>query len=568
MFIIRRIRIEHFRGIEHLEMSLSSPTVLIGPNYTGKSTILHALRLCFANDISDAGIEDFYHLADEAPDTSRPVTVSARIVPVDERGVPVRRFDEADRAFFGDGLTEDDKGEYFAIRTEISVDARGAIAIKRKQIDDWRAPKRMRELPDGFIESIHVMILSPDQGPGDELEREHAHLEPLVASLVGNLDTNAGLALKRLAEMFSESLFGLKDVLEGGFSLSPERLKAFYDKRLSDASRLAALSPSMRRVILLLCTVAACALLRSKSAALGRPLFPFVLIEEPELHLHPNAQRAVMRALTSLAGQLVVTTFSPFVASSVAPLSYRAVERFGNTTRVRWLTDRLSPATLGTIERQVLRHRSEMLFARAVIFAEGITEEQLFEGMFRRFFHVSPDTMGVSVIGVGGKNYEPFILMATGLQKPFCIVSDNDGDTSHVLTHQIAQATEEQGLPEGTAGVFFLSRGHSIEHEIVLKLNLREEIADALTALNFNGRHVSEEESRRVWDRFFAMSDSQTVARLSKKKAEYSGILGEIVAANPYGKHLEESIPAALLAAFERIAEWLKLLPEHSTNQH
>ncbi len=559
MFIIRRIRIEHYRAIDYLEISLAKPTVLIGPNHSGKSTIIHAIKLACSENLSFLSSRDFF--TDPAkPDTKPyPIAVTLRIVPCDEKGRVIPKFDDEDRAFFAQGITEDAKGEYFAFKTEVTLGASQELIVKRRQIDAWTHATKVRDLPDNFLQTLPVIELGPDAGPGDELETQHVYIRSLVEALVSNFDTPLGLEFKRLARMFSETIVGFPAVLEGRFQIDKEGLLHFYDKYLADLSKISKLSPGTRRIILLLSCVLACGVLRSKALTEARRYFPIVLIEEPELHLHPNAQRALMRALKIVAGQLIVTTFSPFIAASCDPRTYRAIERIDARTRVRWLSDRLAPSAVHTVERQVLRHRSEMLFARAVIFAEGITEEQLFEGMFKRYFHASSDTMGVSIIGVGGKNYEPFILTATGLQKSFCIVSDNDGDTRHVLTHQIAQATQEQGLSDASTGVYFLSKGYSIEHEIVLKLHLREEIADALTMLHLNGRQVPPEEEDKVWETYFTLSDSALIARLSKKKAEYSGLLGEIIARNPYEKSISEMIPTAVLDAFDKIADWLHL---------
>ena len=52
MVVIDRVRIQGFRGIDRLQMSLSRTSVLIGPNNCGKSSVLKALELALSDEIN------------------------------------------------------------------------------------------------------------------------------------------------------------------------------------------------------------------------------------------------------------------------------------------------------------------------------------------------------------------------------------------------------------------------------------------------------------------------------------------------------------------------------------
>lgn len=54
-----------------------------------------------------------------------------------------------------------------------------------------------------------------------------------------------------------------------------------------------------------------------------------------------------------------------------------------------------------------------------------------------------------------------------------------------------------------------------------------------------------------------AMAPRDIKRRLEKKKAEYSGFLGDIIAQNTYSQPIENMIPSAILRAFELISVWL-----------
>ena len=561
MFTIHRIRIENFRRIRYLDISLSHATLFIGPNNSGKTTLLNAVELAFSPDACFLSESDFQKNPDpKAPDPYLPAAVTVRIVPCGESGRPSPAFEDED-AYLKENACRDENGEYFAFRTTAEFSG-GKIVLKRVQTRSWKAPcQELAPLGEAFIRNFPVISLGQYCGAGDELDQDKGRLRAFMESFTEPLPEATHQALSSLLDYLAGTLAGAQGAFGQDIAFDEEHLAKLFDRTLRDeATRL--LSPGSRRIICLMGVISALALLRARSQSGSAKSFPVVIIDEPELHMHPNAQRAIVQTVSKLSGLLAMTTYSPFVASSVDPRSYRTIQTEGSQMRIRWLPKRMRPDELGSIRRLILRHRSEMLFARAIIFAEGITEEQLFEGLFRRYFGVSPSLLGISIIGVGGKSYEPFIRLATALQKPFCIVSDNDGNTSEVLNRQVSCATREQGLSEDSSGVFLLSRGCSIEHELVLKLNLREEIADTLLELNLNGRSGESGQAQEAREHFMHLSSQALISKLSKKKAEYSFILGEIIARNPYGKSVEESIPLACRKAFAKISRWLGIEPK------
>jgi hypothetical protein len=54
------------------------------------------------------------------------------------------------------------------------------------------------------------------------------------------------------------------------------------------------------------------------------------------------------------------------------------------------------------------------------------------------------------------------------------------------------------------------------------------------------------------------LPDIEIKRRLQKKKAEYSGFLGEIIVENPYSQPIENLLPLAVKEAFTLIETWLK----------
>ncbi len=80
------IRIENFRGIRSLHLSLDSLTVLIGENNAGKSTVLESIRLVLTRSWGgrrDARFTEYdFHLADDTalPQTANPISITSKLL--------------------------------------------------------------------------------------------------------------------------------------------------------------------------------------------------------------------------------------------------------------------------------------------------------------------------------------------------------------------------------------------------------------------------------------------------------------------------------------------------------
>ena len=81
----------------------------------------------------------------------------------------------------------------------------------------------------------------------------------------------------------------------------------------------------------------------------------------------------------------------------------------------------------GVIFREVINTRADLLFASAVIFCEGITEELALPVYFAKYFGCAPYSLGVSIVNIGGKdNYKPFLSLIKDFDIPWFIFSDGE----------------------------------------------------------------------------------------------------------------------------------------------
>ena len=169
---------------------------------------------------------------------------------------------------------------------------------------------------------------------------------------------------------------------------------------------------------------------------------PVTLIEEPETHLHPHAVVEVAALLESGARQVVATTHSPLLATTVTPESLLLLRRdsagshcavdigpaeHDGSDRRRTKQPRFYASEMEKLTRLVERPFGELLFARAVVVGDGATERAFLPVVLREA--LGPLAHGISVIDSGGMN-EPAVQALTKFVRhaeiPLVIVADAD----------------------------------------------------------------------------------------------------------------------------------------------
>lgn len=162
-----------------------------------------------------------------------------------------------------------------------------------------------------------------------------------------------------------------------------------------------------------------------------------VLIEEPEMYLHPQAQRYFHQLLVDLVdsgqSQVIYTTHSPIFADMTRFESIRVFNRpAGGSTKVRWVNDDADRSYLkDQVDRQKLSQymdptSSEALFARRVLLVEG-HGDMLAVRLVAKKLDLDLDAEGLSVVPCGGKNAIPFYArMCNSLGIPVLVLHDTD----------------------------------------------------------------------------------------------------------------------------------------------
>jgi hypothetical protein len=197
-------------------------------------------------------------------------------------------------------------------------------------------------------------------------------------------------------------------------------------------------------------------------------------IEEPELFLHPQAQRrmaALLRQLAAEPGNFVfITTHSPEIVLGCAIEDVFRIERGANhETRVWNVAD---ASVIRELEKKLTRETAEMVFADRVIFTEGESEPHflpLISGMVKDSTGAvcDYDARNISAVKAQGKrSFKNYTKAADGLGISWRIVTDADALDDNSLDHfsavpQIEKAAtaEQKRMALRKTGLAVLSHG-------------------------------------------------------------------------------------------------------------
>ncbi len=163
------------------------------------------------------------------------------------------------------------------------------------------------------------------------------------------------------------------------------------------------------------------------------------LIEEPEAFLHPQAQRHVAKFLKDLSGdsQIISTTHSTVLVDSV---NIEQIARLKKEPKgLEWVVKipkKLPNEERGRLSRYLDIKNSEIVFARKVIFCEGIGDANIIKTLMNIFYEDEFYESNISIINMDSKDKAPyFVDLAKRFNIPFLLIFDNDvymGDTSTI----------------------------------------------------------------------------------------------------------------------------------------
>lgn len=155
------------------------------------------------------------------------------------------------------------------------------------------------------------------------------------------------------------------------------------------------------------------------------------LLEEPEAHLHPQAQAAVHHSIQSLQGQAVVATHSNVLVGEADLPAIRLIRSAGEGTSVSTLS-RETARKVAVFRRFISRPLGELFFARLVILVDGAAERATIPVLLDPLLDRDVGGLGVTLLDMQGQSQEWLRKVIEALEElgriPWVAFVDNDSD--------------------------------------------------------------------------------------------------------------------------------------------
>lgn len=174
----------------------------------------------------------------------------------------------------------------------------------------------------------------------------------------------------------------------------------------------------------------------------------FLIIEEPEAHIHTHIQKTLFDRLDYGDTQIIYSTHSTHISDVSNISSMNILEKKNNYAEAYQPTTGLPPKGITKIQRYLDAIRSNLLFAKGVMLIEGDAEEILIPIMVKKVFGISLDELGISLINIRSTGFENVAQLfhdsriprkcsiITDLDEAICDVTILSGDTENVITYK------------------------------------------------------------------------------------------------------------------------------------
>jgi putative ATP-dependent endonuclease of the OLD family len=426
------VGIKNFRACKEVSLPLQGYTPLVGQNNSGKSTILEAIQWVLKPGAMSPG--DF-------SDTGAPIIITACIDGITQDvldRIPEQKHRTAIAPYCRNGR----------LWIRASASGAGAKAISKEVWDVSRCPgdnlpDHWRDYPTGLPQAVSVLLPEPILIEAMEDLQEDLGKAKAGTTIKGLLDEIMGPMLKTHGDL-ADALDSIKSILTaGGANRSPHlqtfdeaatgalayffpglqldldlqvvELKELFkagdlhvtDSATGERRRFDQMGTGAQRAIQM-------ALVRylaeSANSDDSRPSRRLLLIDEPELFLHPQGVRRLREALAQLADsgfQVVFSTHSPLMLSR---------ENAPNTIRVRnepvGGVDTKTPMkqaveqALDNAESQSrtlfqLGNIAEIYFSDSVILCEGKTDRRLLPLAYEMIYGHAPELDHIAFVSLG-----------------------------------------------------------------------------------------------------------------------------------------------------------------------
>lgn len=523
--LIDKIRIKGFRGLNNIELSLQDTTILTGANNAGKTSVLKALQLALGNR-AFLTIDDFNISNNIRTDS---IIVDIRIIPVDVNNNRAENFDENWEACFTEkSILMDASGfAYVPIRTIYTNNlARGdfdktqrILKLWESDISEWYDIECSKNKPN--LDSIPFFYIEAQRDVVEDLKVKNSFLGRMLSQITESYSDQDVKTIEGLIEDLNQKAIDSSNVLsiiqsvlsgvdstidndESSVKLTPfakkirdlnKSISIQYGKKdhsfsmeyhgmgTRSWSSLLAFKAFIKNIVAL------------SSEDSDSPLYPIIAIEEPEAHLHPNAQKKLYAQIHDMPGQKIVSTHSPYIAASAELGQLRNLYKSEQPTIGELSISSLNKEELRKIKQKVVNTKGEIIFSKVLVLFEGETEEQALPIFATHYWDRHPSQLGIDFVSVGGAGqYYPFLKFAHDFKIPVFIFSDGEDKPIKEITKAIFKVYGSEQPLSNYENVIIIPNGCDFE-AMLLEEGYQDQIIEALKSIK--GDYVLEDYIRK-----------------------------------------------------------------------
>ncbi|QCS54150.1 ATP-dependent nuclease [Priestia flexa] len=226
---------------------------------------------------------------------------------------------------------------------------------------------------------------------------------------------------------------------------------------------------------------------KSRILNIDPPALTLVLVEEPENHVSPHLLGKVIKNLKSLGdkpnSQILITSHSPSIIKRIEPTQIRHLRIDKNESRTIVKEVLLPPKDDEAFKyvKEAVKAYPELYFSSLIILGEGDSEEILLP-KFISIINDDLDSIGISVVPLGGRHVNHFWKILAQLDIPFITLLDLDrerygggwGRIKYVLNQLIENGVYKNKLLKLSDGTILDDKSFEEMHK--WELNTKDDI--------------------------------------------------------------------------------------------
>lgn len=482
-------------------INISDLTAFIGHNSSGKTTVLSALQKLFGN--SKVTKSDFHIPLDKTPDEilDSNFYIEAYFEFFDEDSEGIEEDDYGVAQYFENFIVDQPGGNpYIVIRLDASYEKgsspEGIIDYKYHYVVD-KGEDGLKPISAHDRDKIKVIYIPAVRNPSEQLknatgtilwrilkqinwkESDKEQINEKIDELDKEVAKQSGLAIvKKIVSSqwknyHSDSRYNEANIKFGSSDLDVilKKLEVeFTPSHTEKAFKVDDLGDGLKSLFYLTLIDS---LLELESEAIAEiknrvsedervlnidpPALTLILVEEPENHVSPHLLGKVIKNLKNIRdrnnSQVLMTSHSPSIIKRVEPTEIRHLRIEDGTTIAKEIVLPDKKEEAYKYVKEAIKAYPELYFSSLVVLGEGDSEEILIP-KFLSLYMDDLDTVGISVVPLGGRHVNHFWKLLNQLNIPFITLLDLDkeregggwGRIKYALKQLIENGTDKSKL--------------------------------------------------------------------------------------------------------------------------